>query len=398
MNYTENLQTLYSRKQISMSISNLGSNTSIGDENRGVFDANFSVQSYDNNNNISRQIMNTATATSITPPDDDFHQGMKHIRGLERISRRNADEKDDLIHHWISFLDQENSNVSLSTSSLTEDSDVTLRRLGTGDNDPNNCRSTTMTRDDEDDIHARDTICNNVEKMSTDKTDFKKSCFATNVLSEANISSYAQLFFDPETQMLVTLMEMNFGLDYHDKKQVVEDHRNKASCQLTHLKAATENAIIKNTNTSSSPDQTLLTECCSLSSSETTSYSTNIGCDFGVKKIKHHHPIVKKTCLLDEPIVFSHDVSLNQGCYFEERDFDVYLLQDNDHLWDYRSTKERRCTDSLKKLLLASRGCVSLPLVGESKWKALKLQNALSKAHCKNSFESLSYSVLKNVH
>ena len=359
---------------------------------------------------------NKDTEGKIQIPDgvtrDDVFRELEQRR--RTIPQQNND-KIDLVDEWISFMDDDDLDLVLSTSSLTAGSDFTFSGLYNGndadyddddDDDDNTIKSRFNDEERDDDFVVTRKKCHN-EFQEDDKHGKRESSGSTNnspikFLPEANGGipkgniSYAQLFFDPETQTLVTLMEMNFGLGCDEKGN--EKHRNGASHHHQSFSDIYDSNERRTKDLKSNDvsdvrlqDQTLLTECSSISS-ETRS---NDDCGFDITDLKHF-PTSKKACFLDEPIVFSHEDSMNRVCWFEENDYDMYLLHDCDDPWgDYNSSKGARCTDTLKKLLTASRCCISLPQVGELKWNALKDNNGLSKGNYKANSERLSYSVLK---
>ncbi|OEU16844.1 hypothetical protein FRACYDRAFT_239437 [Fragilariopsis cylindrus CCMP1102] len=311
---------------------------------------------------------NKDTEGKIQIPDgvtrDDVFRELEQRR--RTIPQQNND-KIDLVDEWISFMVDDELDLVLSTSSLTAGSDFTF-------NDKHGKRESSG---------------------STNNSPIKFLPEANGGIPKGNIS-YAQLFFDPETQTLVTLMEMNFGLGYDEKGN--EKHRNGVSHHHQSFsdiydsnERRTEDLKSNDVSDVRLQDQTLLTECSSISS-ETRS---NDDCGFDITDLKHF-PTSKKSCFLDEPIVFSHEDSMNRVCWFEENDYDMYLLHDCDDPWgDYNSSKGARCTDTLKKLLTASRSCISLPQVGELKELKWKDNNGFSKGNYKANSERLSYSVLK---
>jgi hypothetical protein len=345
--------------------------------------------------------------------DDVFRELEQRRRTIPQPQQNN--DKIDLVDDWISYMDDDELDLVLSTSSLTAGSDFTFNRLYDGndadyddddedDDDPIKSRTNDEERDDDFVVtkeNCRSKFQENEkhgkrESSGSTKNSPIKFLPETNGGIPKGSISYAQLFFDPETQMLVTLMEMNFGLGYDEKGN--EKHRNGASYHhqsFSDIYDSNERMTkhLKSNDVSDVrlQDQTLLTECSSMSS-ETRS---NDDCGFDITDF-NHFPTSKKARFLDEPIVFSHDDSMNRVCWFEENDYDMYLLHDCDDPWgDYNSAKGARCTDTLKKLLTASRCCIPLPQVGESKWKTLKDNNGLSKGNYKAQTERLSYSVLR---
>mmetsp|Transcript_4164 Transcript_4164/g.4655 ORF Transcript_4164/g.4655 Transcript_4164/m.4655 type:complete len:396 (-) Transcript_4164:2167-3354(-) len=363
------------------------------------------IDGNDNGNNRTKfQIPSGVTR------DDIFYElekrrGMvtKNDTSTTTVAVRRDNSDIDLVSSWITYMDDDDFDLVFSTSSLTEGSDFTISGLGksrTKDEEEGDDDIVVVKREDCSDEFHED---KKQRRRETSDCDFIRDP-AIKSLPEANewISkgsiSYAQLFFDPETQMLVTLMEMNLGLGYARKER--EEYRNKKLFRQS-LSITTNNNVMKkdfklettNEVLDVRPqDQTLLTECSSISSE--THYSFDYGFD---TTDFDHFPIATKTRFLDEPIVFSDDDNNNRICWFEGRDFDTYLLHDCDDPWDFHSTKGTKFADTLRKMLTASRCCISLPQIGESKWKASKGDNGLSKGNCKAHSERLSYSVLEDL-
>lgn len=356
------------------------------------------IDGNDNGNNRTKfQIPSGVTR------DDIFYE-LEKRRGMETkndtitttVAVRGDKSDVDLVNSWITYIDDDDFDLVFSTSSLTEGSEFTTSGLG---------KSGTKDEEGEDDIVVKREDCpdefhEDERQRRLESSDFprdpaiKSFPEAHEWISKGSVS-YAQLFFDPGTQMLVTLMEMNLGLGYARKER--EEYRNGKSLRQSLSTTANSNATKKDFKLDTTnevldvrpQDQTLLTECSSISS------ETNYSSDYGFDTTDFDHfPIAMKTRFLDEPIVFSHDDNNNRVCWFEEREFDMYLLHDCDDPWDFHSTKEKKFADTLRKILTASRCCISLPQIGESKWKDIKGDNGLSKRNSKAHSEKLSYSVL----
>jgi hypothetical protein len=168
--------------------------------------------------------------------------------------------------------------------------------------------------------------------------------------NKSKVVSYAQLFFDPETHMLVTLLEVNLG-DQSSVFQVADmKHHENDKSKVISFPAQTESQF---------QDQTILTECSSISSGNDRQRPDLA--PFGTSKSRFS----------DEPIVFSHHCC--SQCRNEKNDLSLHLLQDNGDPWDDRTGKSVGCKETLKKLLL-HRSCVSLESlrqVGDAKWKQI---------------------------
>jgi hypothetical protein len=160
-------------------------------------------------------------------------------------------------------------------------------------------------------------------------------------------------------------------------------------------------------------DETLSTECSSLSSEPCRKHGSNDhnfgdDDDWGFPINTHLYP-PSPARFSDEPIVFSNDGSMDQRlCWLDEADIGLYLLQDCDDPWDYGDPSKganARCGDSLKKLLSASRLCMPLTQLGESRWRASSGYHRPSdlptgnhhNGHHKAKPERTSYSILNDM-
>jgi hypothetical protein len=131
---------------------------------------------------------------------------------------------------------------------------------------------------------------------------------------------YAQLCFDPETKALVTLMEINLaGNGRHSKRLRIIDPQEENGAPIP----ATFQMI-------------------SSSNSGTTSTVSTRSNGPGDEIIKY-----------DETIVLS---SYSEEVWLEETDLDLYLLHDCEDPWEAHG--RGGCTETLKKLLIASRSLI----------------------------------------
>ena len=210
--------------------------------------------------------------------------------------------------------------------------------------------------------------------------------------------SYAQLFFDPETKNLVTIMEINLpnrpdlfcgssssgssniilGVDEGtDPSLGIQPFCRQVSAPRscsgggtfgrgTSGRVFNEGAVDTGGRGRWAVDETLLTECSSISSATSTTSHEDCRDDvmFPVSpsEEKTNHEKDRTGFFYDsEPIIYSHnDLS---GCWFEENEVSLYLLHDDGEPWDDIGRK-KGCTESLKKLLAASRSCISLRQLG----------------------------------
>lgn len=291
-----------------------------------------------------------------------------------------------LVDYRIDFSNYSDGfDLLLSTSSLTEGSDFSF-----GSDD-----------DLEDgDMHLfGNSSANHEEKESVD--DEMIGQISSQKLQGTTKVGYVNLFFDKKTQELLTLWIQQDdgsrkGALHHSAPLILEDSNNyRVQGETTTRKNKEEYVDF------AFHDDTLLTECSSISS-ET---SGNDDEDWAFHDIDFNHAfscVPAKTRYPEEPIVFSNDESMYRDLYWlEKTEIDLYLLNECDDVWDYDESKGTRCTDSLKKLLLASRLCISLPQTGESKWKAsTNLNDSYSCPSRGNGskvkLERASYSVLKD--
>lgn len=174
--------------------------------------------------------------------------------------------------------------------------------------------------------------------------------------SKADSIPYAQLFFDPETQMLVTLMEVNFvnnsDLDYgsNNGEMYLKNAPKEAETSPIMIQSMQEESRCL--------DETMLTEFSNSSSEIERDGPEWNPVDYSSQRFS------------DEPIVFSHHHT--RHLWLEDSDLDLYLLEECADPWDASIRKSAGCTEALKNLLKL-RACVSLALVrpvGESKWKS----------------------------
>jgi hypothetical protein len=165
--------------------------------------------------------------------------------------------------------------------------------------------------------------------------------------------SYAQLMFDPETQMLVTLLQVN-PVDRPCMLQIDPDaNLNREDNDKSNLISFPVQVEAR------FQDQTLLTECSSISS-----------------VICREAPVLARigTCthrFSDEPLVFSY----HRSCQLRatENDLRLHLLKDHGEPWDVSTGKSVGCKETLMRLLMF-RTCISLASlrqVGEAKWNQI---------------------------
>jgi hypothetical protein len=201
-----------------------------------------------------------------------------------------------------------------------------------------------------------------------------------------NPSSYAQLFFDPETKTLVTLMEVNFPTRAIVLEKTMERPESWQPPNPTNLDP--NDAFEKPTTTimmnpvmdeTRFQNQTVLTECSSISS------------DTKRDGPELCNPNGQKLRFLDEPIVFSN----NSMCFMDDGDLSLYLLHESGDPWEttVRKSLGGGCTETLKKLL-SLRSCVSLGSLrhgSEPRWNPGKYNTG------ENEGEFMAYSALKDV-
>jgi hypothetical protein len=271
--------------------------------------------------------------------------------------------------------------------------------------------------------------------------------------------SYAQLFFDPESKALVTLMEIaaDRGPGHGDRGTTGGNHcksardcrsRSRSEKHKIHSprretplhwpsvvvaknskdERSCYSVVSRGSETSPTDtsgvddrqfqDETLSTECSSLSSrtcrkrdpeeDRKENEAVDWGDDWGFPcfETPQLEPPVSPIRYLDEPIVFSNDCSMEEPklCWLDEANIGLYLLHDCDDPWDYGgSTRGARCGESLKRLLSLTRLCVSLTQLGESKWRASSGYHRASNFpnhngnHQKAKVERTAYSVLNDV-
>ena len=377
---------------------------------------------------VDWKTLNTWLTTSQIPDGVsrfDILRELENRRGVMKKNTSSNIERNDytgLVNEWVTYLDDDELELVLTTSSLTEGSDFSFgSQHDIGDDE---IKSSSRPSDEEKDdnsygiikrenfrieSHENDTKETHENSKTTIKPSRKAIAEATTGASKGNVS-YAQLFFDPETKMLVTLMEMMNNVEPgghpsdkgHQRYARQKNHRkgtplHRSSLLNNNSSVATRDSR-KSSDTDEPQDRTLLTECSSVSSE----MSHNDG-DWGFHAVKFEHTssVTKKTRYSDEPIVFSNDDSMDQLCWLDEAEISLFLLHDcDDNTWDYGTAKGARCTDTLKKLLKSSRLCISLPQIGESKWKASNnsSNNDLSKGNdYKVQSERISYSVLNEL-
>ena len=311
------------------------------------------------------------------------------------------------INDWVDHFHDNELDLVLATSSLTEGSEFSFSNNDDSRDDGTNSSNTSN--------EANGNSSKNEDSFKRENLRIDYNGKTTSESRTSNIKrfppakrdniSYAQLFFDPETKTLVTLMEVANSnepgggcggknskyqhcfvrqKDYYLRRGTPL-HRSSLLLQKNDTSSfATKES--KKTNDRNEEwvnipflDKTLLTECSSISSEASHLNDDDDNEDWGFHGMAFDHDLpceTAKTRYPDEPIVFSNDESMDhQLCWLEEAEIDLYLLHDCDDVWDYGATKDSRCTDSLKKLLTASRLCISLPSIGESKWKASTSNN-----------------------
>ena len=412
------------------------------------------------------ETINRRVATDLSPPT---------ITEREKESTSPAND-------WVEPLENKRLDLILNTSSLTEDSCFSLHsefdfleqedirsnvsfdeeavdsRDGVGDNDNSNDDD-----DDEEETVQSHSICTGSGEQDFDQTN-NNACEDAGmpraeiirVATGGRSISYAQLFFDPETKALVTLMEIANDLaGDHRRRRASSRSRSKSDIdavgrsRLARRKnqpprgtplhrspvalsktlnddSGCNNVVTRDNNAKTTDstdewdmekkddrpfqDETLSTECSSLSSEPCRKHiysDHNFGDDddWGFPTTIHPYP-PSPARFSDEPIVFSNDGSMDQRlCWLDEADIGLYLLQDCDDPWDYGGRGNARCGDSLKKLLNASRLCMPLTQLGESRWRASSSYHRPSdlptgnhhNSHHKAKPERTSYSILNDV-
>eukprot|EP00536_Pseudo-nitzschia_multiseries_P000913 jgi/Psemu1/2112/gm1.2112_g len=330
-------------------------------------------------------------------------EGSKAENGVSGITDdSNETESGDvasMMNEWASFFEDNGLDIVLATSSLTEGSDFFFDNIDDARDD--GIDSVCTSEEEKGDNNKNDKGANR-EKIRLERKERVRS--GTRVSSikrlppaQRDTVSYAQLFFDPETKSLVTLMEVakntasgairsdNFskchqchlrrkdafnrrGTPLHRSSLLLQN--NDASFELSRRDGRTP-------NDENIPflDKTILTECSSISSAASEEEDGGGGDHWAFLGAGSNHDLPWEDTAPrypEEPIVFSNDESMgdHRMCWLEEAEIDLYLLHDCDDVWDYGTANNSRCTDSLKKLLMASRLCISLPHIGELKWKA----------------------------
>jgi hypothetical protein len=180
--------------------------------------------------------------------------------------------------------------------------------------------------------------------------------------------SYAQLFFDPETKMLVTLMEVNLHdrtsmWNINESIEVLEKQNDLAGQTTLRGKEKNESTVMPSMAGEESrfQDQTMLTECSSNSSETGREGPEQFSCNVGTRSLRFS----------DEPVVFSHN---GRQVWLEENDLSLYLLHDSSDPWEVGIHKSSvGCTETLKRLLML-RSCISLASIRQvgdtKKWRS----------------------------
>lgn len=412
-----------------------------------IFDAEWETLSH-----ISR----TSRFSERINLSDDFQESVDHLkatsnRSITECLTTERDKSICLSSEWATSLGSDRLDLILSASSLTDGSCLSLP----DESEDDDILST--VRFDEEAIESRDGISINDGDEGDEAV--QSNCFSTkdnsrnkNTKMPANHAqeingggsiSYAQLFFDPETKALVTLMEISNNLQptrqHRSSSRRKNDTSNERCSRLerrqTHLhrktplhrsfelpsKRDTDNSFSNSAGTrdgrkrsnsaegwsdvgtdDDSPfqDETLSTECSSLSSvtyrkNDGSHRGSDCGDDWFFSAAQLFPPAPVR--FSDEPVVFSNDGSMEQRlCWLDEADVGLYLLEDCADPWDnYGSNRGgARCGESIKRLLSASKLCIPLTQLGESKWRAHHRASSLSNGgHHK---PKLSYSILND--
>ena len=414
-----------------------------------IFDAEWETLSH-----ISR----TSRFSERLNLSDDFQESVDHSKATSNrsISECLTTERDKSIYlssEWATSLGSDRLDLILSASSLTDGSCLSLHDgCDVGDDD-----ILSTVRFDEEAIESRDGISindgeegheavqsrcistkNNIRNENT-----KMPVSDTQEITGGGSISYAQLFFDPETKALVTLMEISNNSQPTRQRRVSSrrkndngnERRSRLERRQTQLqrktplhrsfelpsKRDTDNSFSNSAGTrdgrkrsnsaegwsdvgadDDSPfqDETLSTECSSLSSmtyrkNDGSHRGSDCGDDWVFSAAQLFPPA--PTRFSDEPVVFSNNGSMEQRLrWLDEADIGLYLLEDCADPWDnYDSNRGgARCGESIKRLLNASRFCIPLTQVGESKWRANHRASSLSNGeHHK---PKLSYSILND--
>ena len=360
----------------------------------------------------------------------------------------------DFTTDWVGALENEKMDLIINTSSLADEScsalshDFGIEEDGTPYNLPF----------EEGIVDGGDSIGNYKDEHSSQShpdpskllfryaqdDDGKDSPFAcTKHLKEQKSKgaaiSYAQLFFDQENKTLVALMEISNcqkfticdnndhsgynvagcsshvvphkrdlprGISLHRSSIVVtKNHQNDEGSHILSRNISNEwDSRMKDDDNRPFHDDTLSTECSSLSSVTYSKDDYDCHDTSSLPEMKPDPP--PPTRFSDEPIVFSNDVSMEQNfCWLDEANIGLYLLHDCDDPWDSGvPTRESnaRCGESIKKLLNASRFCISLVQLGELKWRVSSTyHNSSDPSHNyhnhKTKIDQTSYSILKDV-
>ena len=384
---------------------------------------------------------------------DDIRKSEDHFGKVAKTDPVSEREKSvGLSKDWAKSLGNDRFDLILTASSLTEGSCLSLHSefddiLSTVpfDEETVNSSDSMNTNDEEDDESVQSLGIPNQEMT---KKDIRiRTIDYVQEFKERRSVSYAQLFFNPETEALGTLMEIpnniqpsrrrhttsrnkidkdtrgfsNLEQRKSDHPRGIPLHQYSALLLKSHIDNSIRQSAVKrdgdhtkewnlDQDEDDSPfqDETLSTECSSLSSATFRKHDHN-HCeddwDFTATLLYPASP----TRFSDEPIVFSNDSSMDQKLsWLNEADICLYLLQDCDDPWDHGGSNRRgnaRCGNSIKKLLNASRHCISLPQLGESKWRASSTNfrtPSLSNGnqpinHHKAKLERMSYSILNGV-
>ena len=351
----------------------------------------------------------------------------------------------DLSNDWVMALGNERLDFILNASSSSSLTDGSCYSLQSEFDDLDDGIISTVSFDYDEILDSRDSS-NTSDQKCEDGVSAKN---AQDFIGGGSIS-YAQLFFDPQTKALVTLMEISNtiqptrschtqnkrrngaetrrtqGIVHPEKKQEREREtplhcssellsKSESSGSFRRSTIKRGNNPIKgrdhNQDEDDSPfqDDTLSTECSSLSSQtfrghDRSRSKEDDGADWGFPAT-NLHPI-SPTRFADEPIVFSNDRSMNQDlCWLDKADVGLYLLEDCADPWEYGGSSGRgsaRCGESIKRLLTASTRCISLPQLGELKWRASApyyrtpdLSYGMHQNH-KTKIERMSYSILND--
>ncbi len=378
---------------------------------------------------------------------------------LSDITER--DKSVSLSSEWATSLGSDRLDLILTPSSLSEGSCHSLNdEYNIGDDGIlSNTPFQEEAVDDRDSInniganeHDDAVLSHRPSIKDAERDHMKKRRNGVEEYSGGGSISYAQLFFDPETKALVTLMEISNNILPTNRGRTSSRRKKMQSSRLerhqehihkgTPLHRSTElpsksktnvsfsnsavTAVKRNINDSieglgnedddddDSPfqDETLSTECSSLSSATfrrndqgQRGNECQRGNEYGDDWIfPERHQCSPSIRFSEEPIVFSNDGSMEKKlCWLEEADIGLYLLEDCDDPWDTCGSNHggnARCGDSLKKLLNASKFCISLTQLGESKWRTASSYHRTSDFcngdHHKAKLERMSYSILND--